>query len=134
MPRAKSRGMQARSIEQFEAWQQAVRFVSALSAVVREGSLSKDLKLREQTDDCADSILSNLAEGFEQGTDKAFARYVLIARGSCGEARTHLVVAQMRGHLSAVVAAELRKDGEHACRLMTGLIDYLQRSDRKRRR
>jgi four helix bundle protein len=126
--------VQARSIEEFEAWQQAVRFVAALSAAVREGSLSRDFKLRGQIDDCADSILSNLAEGFEQGTDRAFARYVLIARGSCSEAWTHLAVAQMRGHLPAAVVAELRKDGEHASRLMTGLINYLYRSDRKRRR
>jgi four helix bundle protein len=67
--------MQANTIEELEVWQQALRFVSAVSAVARAGSLGKDLRLRAQIDDCMDSILSNLSEGFEQGTDRAFARY-----------------------------------------------------------
>jgi four helix bundle protein len=102
--------------------------------LTRGGALAKDLKLRSQIDDCADSILSNLSEGFEQGTDRGFARYLYIARGSCAEARAHLAVAQLRGHICADMANELRKDGAEVVRLITGLIDDLLRSDRKRRR
>ncbi len=85
-------------------------------------------------DACADSILSNLSEGFEQGTDRGFARYLYIARGSCAEARAHLSVAQARGHLAAADAEELRKDGAEILRMLTGLINYLLCSDRKCRR
>jgi four helix bundle protein len=107
--------------------------VAALSAISKTGALCKDLTLRSQIDDCADSILSNLSEGFEQGTDRGFARYLYIARGSCTEARAHLTVAEMRGHLPAATNAELQKSGKQVARLITGLISYLLRSNRKQR-
>jgi four helix bundle protein len=130
----KRRCMQAKSIEDLVVWRDAWRLVAAVSAITRVGTLAKDLKLRSQIDDCADSILSNLSEGFEQGSDRGFARYVYIARGSCAEARTHLSVAVARGHIAADEAEALRKDGAEILGMLTGFINYLLRSDRKRRR
>ncbi len=126
--------MRADSVEELPVWQATRRFVEALSATTRRGSLSRDYELREQIDGCADSILSNLSEGFGQGTDRAFARYLFIARGSCVEAQAHLFVAKARGHLGAEEATRLREDGEEIRRMLTGFIGYLLRSDRKRRR
>jgi four helix bundle protein len=126
--------MQVDSVEQLQVWQAARRLVEALSAITHRGALARDQRLREQIDGCADSILSNLAEGFEQGTDRAFARYLYIARGSCAEVKAHLAVAQERGHLAAGEADRLRADGAEIGRMLTGLIDHLIRSDRKRRR
>jgi four helix bundle protein len=123
--------MQVNSVEQLQVWQASRRFVAALSAVTRCGSLSSDQGLREQIDTCADSIVSNIAEGFEQGTDRGFARYLCIARGSCAEARAHVSVAQMRGYLTSDTADELRKDGAEILRMLTGLVNYLFRSGRK---
>jgi len=102
--------------------------------MTRVGSLSRDLRLRDQIDACADSLLSNLSEGFEQGTDRGFARYLYIARGSCAEVKAHMAVAQLRRHVTPEVADSLRKDAEQIGRMLTGLIDYLLQSDRKRRR
>ena len=127
---AKARGMQANSIEEFEVWQRSVRLGAAITAIVRTPPLCRDLPLRTQSDECVDSILSNLEEGFEQGTDKAFARYVYIARGSCREIRGHLLAAQLRGHLAQTEVCGLQKECEDVRRLMTGLIHYLLRSDR----
>jgi four helix bundle protein len=126
--------MQANSVEELQVWQAARRFVEELSAIVRRGDLARDYQLREQIDGCADSILSNLSEGFGQGTDRAFARYLFIARGSCAEARAHLVVAQAKGYLAAGDAKRLREDSDEILRMLTGFIGYLLRSDRKRRR
>jgi four helix bundle protein len=126
--------MQVKSVEELHVWQVAWRFVEAVSAVTRGDRMSRDLRLRDQMDTCADSVLSNLTEGFEQGTDRGFARYLYIARGSCAEARAHLAVAQLRGYVTAETAEELRKDATQIVRMLTGLIDYLLQSDRKRRR
>jgi four helix bundle protein len=131
---AKKPRMRVDSVEQLEVWQRAWRFVEAVSAMTRQGALSRDLRLRDQIGACADSLLSNLSEGFEQGTDRGFARYLYIARGSCAEVRAHLAVAQLRGHVIAATADGLREDAAQIVRMLTGLIDYLLRSDRKRRR
>lgn len=126
--------MQVNSVEELQVWQAARRFVEALSAVVRRGGLSQDQRLREQIDACADSILANLSEGFEQGTDRGFARYLCIARGSCAEARAHVLVAHVRGRLSVGDAERLGRDGAEILRMLSGLINYLLRSDRRDRR
>jgi four helix bundle protein len=126
--------MRVESVEELEVWQLAWRFVEAVSAQTRGGGLSRDLRLRDQIDACADSLLSNMSEGFEQGTDRGFARYLYIARGSCAEARAHLAVAQLRRHVAAETADGLRRDADQIVRMLTGLIDYLLQSDRKRRR
>jgi four helix bundle protein len=126
--------MRVESVDQLEVWQLAWRFVEAVSAETRRGPLSRDLRLRDQIDACADSLVSNLSEGFEQGTDRGFARYLYIARGSSAEVRAHLAVAQLRGHLAGETVDGLCKDAAQIVRMLTGLIDYLLQSDRRRRR
>jgi four helix bundle protein len=125
--------MRVDSVEQLEVWQRAWRFVDAVSAMTRQGALSRDLRLRGQIDACADSLLSNISEGFEQGTDRGFARYLYIAKGSCAEVNAHLAVARLRGHVTPEVADRLGKDAEQIARMLTGFIKYLHRSDRKQR-
>ena len=126
-------GMKVDSVEQLEVWQRAWRFVDAVSAMTRQGPLSRDARLRGQIDACADSLLSNLSEGFEQGTDRGFARYLYIAKGSCAEVKAHLTVAQLRGHMTAETADSMRKDAEQIARMLAGFIKYLHRSGRKQR-
>ena len=125
--------MKAASVEDLQVWQRAWPFVEAISAQTRRGPLSQDFRLRDQIDACADSLLANRSEGFAQGTDRAFARFLCIARGSCAEIGAHLMVAQLRCHVTPQVADGLRKDAEQIARMLTGLINYLLRSDRKHR-
>lgn len=53
----------------------------------------KDFGLRDQMQRASVSIPSNIAEGFELNTDKAFVRHLCIAKGSAGELRTQLYIA-----------------------------------------
>ena len=131
---AQSGAMRFERVEELQVWQSARRFVEAVSALTRGSAFNRNLRLRDQIDNCADSILSNVSEGFGQGTDRAFARYLFIARGSCSEARAHLSVAEIRGCLSPEVGSALSQDADQIGRMLTGLINYLLRSDRKRRR
>ena len=40
------------------------------------------------------SIASNIAEGYERGSDKDFIRFLLIAKGSLSELRTQFEIAK----------------------------------------
>lgn len=125
--------MTAKSVEELQIWQSALRFAAAVLAATGRTELSRTLRLRDQIEMAADSILANVAEGFEQGSDRAFARYLFIARGSCSEVRAHLDVARMKGLLTEGEAEQLREDAADLMRQTTGFIRYLLRSDRKRR-
>ena len=74
---------------------------------------------------------ANIAEGFGQQSDRQFARYLFIARGSAQEVRSHLTVARGRDYLSETETMELCNKYEEIARMLSGLIKYLLASDRK---
>ncbi len=53
----------------------------------------RDRDLQSQMRRAAVSVLSNIAEGFERNSRAELARFLLIAKGSCGELRAQLYVA-----------------------------------------
>jgi four helix bundle protein len=74
-----------------------------------------------------------IAEGFEQKSDRHFAHYLYIARGSASETRTHLLVAVGRQYLSAKEIETVVDDYSEICRMLTGLIQHLEDEDRPHR-
>ncbi len=80
-------------IERFEdlpIWKDA----RTLSQMIYEVSgPMKDFSLRDQMRRAAVSIVSNIAEGFERGSNKEFLQFLYIAKGSVGELRAQLYIA-----------------------------------------
>ncbi|MCQ2216730.1 MAG: four helix bundle protein [Bacteroidales bacterium] len=54
----------------------------------------KDYGFRDQIQRAAVSIMNNIAEGFESGSDSKFMNFLNIARGSCGEVRSMLYLCE----------------------------------------
>lgn len=80
-------------IEKFEdiiAWQKAQELIMAVYAEFRS---CKDYAFRDQIQRAAVSIMNNIAEGYERKSNKEFRKFLYIAKGSCGEARSMLYLA-----------------------------------------
>ncbi len=120
-------------LEDLQVWQRAVKLAAAVSAITRTGNLAKDERLRRQIDGAAESVLANVAEGYGQASDRAFAGYLFISRGSANELRAHLQVAVARGYLLDTARVAIDRELEEIARMLTGLTRYLLRSDRKHR-
>jgi four helix bundle protein len=104
-------------LEDLEAWQQARHLVNEIYSVTRENSsLSKDFGLTNQVQRAAVSIMSNVAEGFERKTPKDFAHFLDLAKGSCGEVRSMLYVAEDLIYLAPADALSLRDRAEKLSR------------------
>jgi four helix bundle protein len=89
-----------RRFEDVQAWQKARQLVSEVYKECADGSIRKDFGLRDQLCRAAVSTMSNIAEGFARRTDKDFARFLDMARGSAAEVQSLLYMALDSGYLS----------------------------------
>ena len=100
--------------------------------IYRESKASKefdqDFGFKDQIRRAAVSIPSNIAEGYEMNTDRHSAHHFTVAKGSCAELMTHLIIAHEIGYLSHETAHELIDDANHTLAMLKNLI----RARRKR--
>ena len=85
--------------EDLECWQEAKALAVMLYQISKDGELGRDFGLRDQIRRAAVSIASNIAEGKERETIAEFIRYLYMAKGSAGELKTQLLIAQDIGYL-----------------------------------
>jgi len=121
------------AIKQFEdiqAWQQARELVREIYKTCAEGRLSKDFGLRDQLCRAAVSSMSNVAEGFAKKSDRDFAHFLDIAKGSITEVQSLLYVALDVGYLEKNAFDNLRQMAEKTASLISGLTSYLRKHSR----
>jgi four helix bundle protein len=123
----------AKKLNELPIYGRVTAFGAAVTAILESPGLCKDWNIRRQISDAVDSIAANIEEGFEQGTDRAFARYVIIAKGSLGEVIGHLKRAHRKGHLGAAQLEVLLPEAHELGKMLGGFIKYLHRCDWKDR-
>ena len=119
--------------EELKVWQAAERLVRAIYAATNEGAFAKDFGLKDQIRRAAVSTLSNIAEGFERGSNREFIQFLTIAKGSNGELRAQLHVALGQAYLSQTAFDPLRTESETLSRQLATFIRYLQSKATARR-
>ena len=72
--------------------------------------------------------MSNIAEGFERGGDKEFLYFLAAAKGSSGEVRSQLQVAQDLEYVSHADLQEVTFSALETSRMLAGLMKYLRNS------
>jgi four helix bundle protein len=122
-----------RKLEELRVYQKALTAADAVSAIIARPSFEKDRRLREQLSASSSRVPALIAEGFEQKTDKHFAHYLYLARGSAKESKTHLIVAVKRRHVSQTECDDLSRDYDEISSMSSGLIQHLEREDRPHR-
>ena len=78
------------------------------------------------------SIMANIAEGFERRASSAeFARFLRMAKGSCGELRCHLYVANDQRYLAAADRDRVGTAAVGVSPMLGALIEAVRRDGRK---
>jgi len=119
------------SFEELPVWQNAKTLAIVIYEVSSGGRLSKDFSLKDQIRRCVVSISSNIAEGFERGTKQEFIQFLYIARGSCGELRSQIHIAEEIGYISHKDSIHILNLAQDVSRQINGFIEYLKKSSLK---
>jgi len=117
--------------EDIEVWQKARELTREIYVLSNEGLFARDFGLRDQIRRASVSIMSNIAEGFERGSNKEFIQYLYIAKGSAGEVRAQLYVALDQIYINQASFNSLNKNATEISRMLSGLINYLNKSNFK---
>ncbi len=118
-----------KNFEDLQAWQKARELAATIYELTRKEKFSRDFGWRDQIQRAAGSVMHNIAEGFESGSDPEFVRFLKMARRSAGEVQSELYLAidcqyitQDDLQKSYALAVEVKK-------MINGLITYLRKSD-----
>ena len=111
--------------EDLIAWQKARALMNDVYRVSRCSPFAKDFKLASQIQSASVSVMANIAEGFDRGRKAEFHQFLSIAKGSCGEVRSHLYVALDVGYLSEGQFRPLCELCEEVSRIINGLRNKL---------
>jgi four helix bundle protein len=120
--------MTAQRFEDLRIWQDARIQANAIYDCFGSDSVSaRDFGFRDQIQRCGVSVMNNIAEGFERKTDLDFARFLDIAKGSNGEVRSMLYLAEDRSYLPIGTAEDMRLFSETLSRAIESLAKHLRK-------
>jgi four helix bundle protein len=117
-----------RRFEELLCWQKARQLANLVYDLTNYPDFARDYKLRSQIQDAAGSVMHNVAEGNDAGTDPEFIRFLKIARRSCSEVQSQLYLALDRKYISETELGQTYAVADEAKRLINGLIAYLRNS------
>lgn len=114
--------MKISSFEEILAWQKSRQLVAD---IYKEFSRNNDYGFRDQIQRAAVSVMNNIAEGFERKSNNEFRQFLYIAKGSCGEVRSMLALAEDLRYISPENASLLADKSKEISRMLMGLIKSL---------
>jgi four helix bundle protein len=116
------------SFEDIDAWKKARKLTKDIYRVTTATTFSRDFTLSNQIRRAAISIMSNIAEGYERRGDNEFRRFLVIAKGSLGEVRTQLIIANDVGLLADEDFQQLSTQAAEVGKMLNGFIKYISQS------
>ena len=118
----------AKRFEDLWIWQQSRELVKEIYNDFSVGPGSNDYGFRSQIQRAGVSIMNNIAEGFERRTDSEFARFLDIAKGSSGEVRSMLYVAEDLIYIDSEIATKRRLRARQLSAGIASLAIHLRKS------
>ena len=114
------------ALEDLDVWKRACRFSVATFQLLAD---CREFAFRDQLVRSSLSVPSNIAEGYERRSQKERVYFLNIAKGSCGEAWTQLLIGVEAGFLQRQPAMQLTDEAKQLARMIGGLIAYFEQAN-----
>ena len=109
------------ALEDLEVWRRACRLSVE---VFRALSNCRERGLKDQLTRASLSIPSNIAEGYERDSFKSRIQFLRIAKGSCGEVWTQLLIARELRLIEDTAGREFENEVKELSKMLHGLIAH----------
>ena len=117
----------AKRFEDLWIWQQARELVREIYEDFGPGSNGfKDYGFKDQIQRAGISIMNNISEGFERNSNAEFARYLDIAKGSCGEVRSMYYTSEDLDYVTPETAENRRNKARQIAAGIASLAAHLR--------
>ena len=124
--------MTVNNFEDLDAWKEARKLTCQVYSLTSKTPFSKDFGLREQIQRAAVSCMSNIAEGFDSGTDQQFIQFLGYSKRSASEAQSLLYAALDNKYIDKAEFAASYALAISVRKLCSGFIKYLKKTGDRR--
>ena len=115
-----------KSFEEMEVWQSSIELCTEVYQITKNELFNKDFGLKDQIRRSSVSISSNIAEGSERESVKSFLYFLYIARGSCAELKTQLLIAKNLDYITLYDFEKIDEKANSIGKQLNGFIKYLK--------
>ena len=133
-PRTKNpenkKAMTIQCFEDIEGWKLGRELTRQIYEITGKGTFARDFGLKDQIQRASGSIMHNIAEGFDGGSNKEFTRFLKYSQRSCSEVQSQLYLALDQHYLNQEQFQQLYDLAAQAHSKIGGFIAYLLKSDR----
>lgn len=86
--------MMTKNFENFPVYIKSLDLIEKVYQFLRSENLEREFEFSNQIKRAGFSISNNIAEGSEYNNNRQFIKYLKIAKGSCAEVRSMMIVSQ----------------------------------------
>lgn len=112
-----------RCIENLFIWRESRKVINRIYSIMQN---CRDYGFKDQIQRASVSIMNNIAEGLESGSDAKFVNFLNIAKGSCSEVRSMLYLCEDFNYCSPEERIEIQYQIKQISTGIKRLIDSLQ--------
>lgn len=110
-------------------WQKSIDLVTKIYKVTEKFPSSEIYGLTSQLRRASVSIPSNIAEGNTRRSKADYVQFLRIARGSCSEIETQIIISKNLGFIDEINFNELSSNIIEISKMLNGLINSLKDSN-----
>ena len=121
--------MKIERFEDIESWKLAREITNQVYKITSTEKFKKDYGLKDQIQRASISIMANIAEGFDSGTNKSFANFLNYSYRSASEVQSLLYIALDQTYISEKEHNELFEKLSNLKNLIGGFIKYLKQNN-----
>jgi four helix bundle protein len=120
--------MRIEKFEDIRAWQQARELANLVYDLTEQGRFAKDFRLRDQIQGAAGSVMHNIAEGFDDGSDGEFIHFLKYSRRSTSEVQSEIYLALDRKYITQQDFQKVYDMATTTKKSINAFIAYLRKS------